>query len=168
MKTHLTDTDIQNLLDGNPGANAGEMKQHIAECPVCRESYGAYQTLIPVLSDEIDLPFKPDFTDRLLARIPATQSRKKIPAWIIASGGLIAAGGIGYAIKILFPKFGTGFATFHSVFEEIQATGNSVSAFLSRNFGSPTLIAAAFAAIALVMLMDKFLIQPRLDPVKTH
>ena len=168
MKTHLTDTDIQNLLDGNPVAQAGEMKRHLAECAVCRKSYQAYQMLIPVLSDEISLPFGADFTNNLLARIPVAESQKKIPTWTIVAGSVLAMGGIGYGLKILLPKISKGIPTFHTVFEEIQATGSSFSAFFSRNFGSPTLIAAAFAAIALVMLMDKFFIQPRLNPAKTH
>lgn len=72
---HLTEREIQNILDGNISLRETENYSHFRECPVCQEKLIFYKTLVKNLNKELDLHFSSTFTERIISKLPLKERK---------------------------------------------------------------------------------------------
>ena len=66
---HLTDNQIQDILDGNL-APSDPLMAHLDECPRCRQALENYKLLCISLGDDLAPGLSPDFANKVMAQLP--------------------------------------------------------------------------------------------------
>jgi anti-sigma factor RsiW len=95
---HLTETEIQDFLDGNLPEREQEIERHLTECADCRCEVAIYERLYLDLADSATASLDLGFADRVAVRLERYPSRHLSGAisdhWklaVAAVGCLIAA-----------------------------------------------------------------------------
>ena len=84
---HLTDDQIQGLLDGR-GVVSGDVATHLRECPACRREVSIYQQIYEGLEQDDGLQLSPGFSESVIARLAASSQASsrtwpwRIPAFV--------------------------------------------------------------------------------------
>ena len=98
---HLSDAQAQDLADGLlPPRESEPLERHAAGCPSCRAAVEGYRLLSGALAD-LDVPVPPEgFTDGVLARIDANESRASQERRLAGAifGGMVAATAAAFAV----------------------------------------------------------------------
>ena len=68
--SHLTDDDLQALLDGSIPKAVGT-QEHLSNCPDCRRAFQEYQVLYAALAFDPTPALSGGFAERVLAELPA-------------------------------------------------------------------------------------------------
>ncbi len=75
--THLTDDEIQDLIDYGHRANSVKRYHHLMVCPSCHQRFQSYQTLIQEIGQIQREGPSEGFADRTLSRLAASISLKQ-------------------------------------------------------------------------------------------
>ena len=68
---HLTDYEIQDLLDGNRLPNEDHLRRHLESCDSCRCMLEQYQLLYSELSQPVEAALNPGFAQRMADKFEA-------------------------------------------------------------------------------------------------
>ena len=74
---HLTDTEIQDVLDGNRFPNQGQVLRHLEECENCKGSLEQYQRLYAELEQPLQAALQPGFAARMADQFEAAYARSQ-------------------------------------------------------------------------------------------
>jgi len=73
-RPHLTDSEIQELLDGNISQQAALSNRHLEQCKMCRDSLKNYQILTSALGKDPGFQLPKNFGHSVVSRLPEKQS----------------------------------------------------------------------------------------------
>ena len=66
--THLTDSQIQDFLDGNRQANESQLRLHLESCQLCQGTVEQYKLLYEELARPVEVALRPGFVARMADR----------------------------------------------------------------------------------------------------
>ena len=162
---HLTDADIQTLLDGGIADKKNFAFKHLTECQVCRKKYEAYQKLAVMLAAPPDIELAANFSQRVLQRpdFPISLNRRFFLPYILSSSGVLAAC-IGIFIYMgINPRdyFGSIFKL--SFMESARSIMDTLSPILNQWFGifqgRVDLILFSLLSLLIIALLDRFILR---------
>lgn len=165
---HLTDTQIQTMVD-NPESLPEEVQEHLANCRQCADSLKGYQRLGTMLQRKPEPDFSKNFTDKILDQV-AVDPSFSFTKWF----NLIILPGLAFVclpLIILFQmnvfKLPESSISVNPLISEFSSIFSTISGFFSRHIGSPGLAIVAVLVLALFMLIDRWIIQPRFTSPQT-
>jgi len=157
---HLTDYEIQELLDGNRLRNDSQMQRHLNECDSCRGSLEQYQLLYAELKQPVQAALRPDFASRMADQFEAAYARSQESSlferliWSVV--GLAAAFAIYFFVDLSsVTQIFEGFKLWHSVFSADQLT--AWANLLQEYQIDPSVLAMAALALLLFGNMDSII-----------
>lgn len=95
---HLRPDEFDLLLDGGEGFGVAPLRQHLEECPACRDELAAQQVVVDALDRLPDLAPAPGFANRVMAQVQVFEPwhaalGRSVESLLPASrGGQLAAG----------------------------------------------------------------------------
>jgi hypothetical protein len=98
---HLTDSQLQAHLQGEPGADEAQaLAAHVRDCADCRQRLAALESVWGQLGTWTTPAPAPDLEARILAGLPARTAEPKGRGWVRSmrvAAALVLAAGIGHA-----------------------------------------------------------------------
>ncbi len=163
---HLTDEQIQTLLDG-AAAETVLLGEHVRACPQCNGRYEEYRRLYSVLAEMPEPALAPDFAAQVLMRLPAAApASEKSQRWAVRDGVVVfAALGalITTAIFFVQPEFMSGLLG--NWFSSLRQTDSQISSALSGHLSAvkinPALIAGVLLAMLAIAALDHIITRRR-------
>lgn len=163
---HLTDNQIQSCLKTSDNLPS-DMADHISLCQQCRESLETYRRLEKQLRLEPDVYLSEAFTENILQRV-VPESSLNWKKWGILAGipGIVILIGSLYLLFRLkiFTEPAPGIS-FRPILTQFSSAFTSIAEFLTRNLGNPLLVASAALVLVIFMLLDRWVIQPKVRAV---
>ncbi len=157
---HLTDYEIQDILDSNRLRNESQIRRHLDECESCRGSLEQYQLLYSELKQPVQVALSPDFASRMADQFEAAFARSRestlLDRLIWTGVGLAAAIAVYFfvdlsAVTHMFEDFGFWRSFISS--EQLVAWGN----LLRECQIDPSVLAMATATLLLFGNMDSII-----------
>jgi len=161
---HLTDQELQNLLEGHISEAKPEYKNHLESCNRCQKALLEYRQISKLLSKEPDYQLSPDFIQSVLSKLPMGL----IPKFLFSIKGKIFIG-TGFLVATCVTILLVGIDT---ILEPIRSFDLNLSIIQSvlisplKNFFNqininPVLLISAGIALLFTSILDKFLIHRR-------
>lgn len=164
MSDHLTDDQLQQLLDGSL-SNGKTIASHLGECAECQSALDSYKALYAGLKEEIDFSLSADFADSVIEKIPELTDSPASPATIFKiSDGVIGFATIAalvaaaiYFLDLLAIGTATRLWSIET-FASATAILSVVKQFLS-GFGlSPLMVLFAIVTISAIAIIDRIVV----------
>ena len=163
--THLTEYEIQELLDASHDGNEPSIPEHVKTCATCQQKIELYANLFKTIKIEMNAPIIPEhFPDGVIATIEH-QDRvfRRNLLFLISFCSLSFVMGIGLAVfyhllslePILAP-FQILFVALNNVFQ-----GTIVHPLKSTFQTKLSLVLSGFFTLFITLLIDRFFLQPR-------
>lgn len=157
---HLTDSEIQDMLDGNRLPNRGQVLRHLEECESCQGSMNQYRSLYTELEQPVQVALSPGFAARMADQFELAYARSqdsKLFDRLLWSGIGIAAVIAVYFFTDLssITRAFEGVSFWQSLFSSKQLT--AWSGLLQEYSINPSLIAMSAVALILFGNMDSII-----------
>ena len=158
--THITDTQIQEMLDGKYSNNIEILKCHLNGCSLCIKNLKQYQTLYQELEKEPDYQFSENFTDLLISHLP--QKNNRFPIFSFIEPLLII---IGLSISFVIVNNILNITSISKIKIHLLATIQEISSEIIVSFkhiisylnGNITLLIIALSILILIRLIDNII-----------
>lgn len=170
MSDHLTDDQIQQLLDGSL-TDANIVASHLDQCPKCQNEVANYQALFVGLKEEVDFSLSANFADTVLDNIPdlsATPVASASPVFstpiIKFSDGLIGLSAITIMVAValyFLDLLAIGTATRLWGLEMLTsgtAVLNVVKQFLSGYGINPLMVLFIVVTLSAIVVIDRIVV----------
>ncbi len=173
MSDHLTDDQIQQLLDGSL-ADSNLVASHLDHCPICQNEVANYQALFVGLKEEVDFSLSVNFADTVLDKIPENSALSADPVTsaspvfstpiIKFSDGLIGFSAIAIMVAVglyFLDLLAIGTATRLWGLEMLASSAaalNVVKQFLS-NYGiNPLMVLFIVVTLSAIVVIDQIVV----------
>lgn len=165
---HLTDNQLQEILDGNIAPN-DPLMVHLDDCAQCREALAFYKTLGTELGMEIEINLSPDFADQVMAQLPPEISptpTKAFPRFVIRDRMVVfAAFAALLATAIYFLNPATLLKAFGGIKPAIDPSNSPWLSTIGDYFAAwninPVMVVMAALAIITIGVLDQIIIRHR-------
>jgi anti-sigma factor RsiW len=91
---HLTDSEIQDYLDGNSGTEWTSISQHLPSCKLCKRKLEQYRSLYAGLEDQTGFELPDGFADRVASAVGLEERepflQRHVEALISLAGAIAA------------------------------------------------------------------------------
>lgn len=161
---HLTDGEIQALVEENVSKGTARMRAHVERCAACNMKVRQYERLFTALSCEDDFALPHGFAQSVMAKIqPERSLRVASHFWYVAAGILFLAVGLG--------------TTFYFIGTAALLEGVSVTLSGSKSLGAQLfqvlkkylagvdldigLLGFAILILIIISTLDHFILQPK-------
>lgn len=163
--SHLSDTQLQDLLDDNLNARQTHVYLgHIRECPQCRQEWNHYRRLWQNLKTDPGMPLSGEFTENVLASLPDLLRHRRIRQWMIAAGSfmILAGTGLCWCFRAAIKQFLLSRAEFETTSMQFRLAFQEIGDFILR-IGGNQMVFFGLACLALILIgiVDRKFIQPR-------
>lgn len=162
--SHLTDDDLQALLDGSIPEAAG-MQEHLSDCPACRRTLREYRALYTALACDPTPALSGGFAERVLAELPAEQGlaaerrsrRAAIGDWAIPAMALVVIAAVTLYIVDLptLLKALAGWADLSHIGD--NSAVSAIGKFFAALGISPPVFLMGMAAVIAVLGLDRII-----------
>ncbi|MCP4568892.1 MAG: hypothetical protein GY841_15055 [FCB group bacterium] len=165
---HLTDNQLQEILDGNIASNDPQMV-HLDDCIQCREALAFYKTLGAELSQEIEVDLSADFADQVMTQLPpeiAPATTRPYPRFIIRDRMVVFAAFAAFlATAIYFLKPATLLKAFGGLKPAVDPSNSQWLSTISDYFSAwninPVMVVMAALAIITIGVLDQIISRHR-------
>ena len=164
---HLTDTEIQDYLDGNADREESTIAAHLDSCSLCRKNLELYRRLYSGLSDDAGYELSVDFADKVVSSVGLVESggffRRYAHALVTVIGAVIAFAAL-YCLTDI-PSIIAGGAWL-GWFDSILSGRiySSMTGYASSAGNTVSLIVSGVLALVTIWAVDRFMIRSKRRP----
>ncbi len=161
---HLNDEQLQDYLDGKLLQSNGFIDQHLATCPKCRQALKEYRVLNRQLKQEPNFILPPNFSQLVLKSIKRKRDGQfllNVSYVLIGLLGLLFTAGLSLRyinLESLKNSFSRILPQFALPYLKMVSFSDQYFSLSRENF---FLISLTFIILAVIFVIDHFIIQPR-------
>ena len=161
---HLTDQELQNLLEGSIFKAKPEYKSHLESCSRCQKALLEYRQISELLSKDPNHQLSPDFIQSVLSKLPMGL----IPKFLFSIKGKIFIGAgflVATCVTILLVGMDTILGPIQSFDLDLSIIQSVLISPLKNFFNqiniNPVFLGSAGLALLFAAILDKLLIHRR-------
>jgi len=164
--THLTEYQIQELIEKSKLSGEINIPDHVKSCPHCQQKIELYNQLFEALDQESDNVIVPNqFSNRVILAIEKQeQAFRKNMLMLISFCSIVFVGGLGLAVYLKLISLNPILSPFQTLFVVLQETflGTIIDPLQSTFQTKLSLVLSGFIILFITILVDKYLLQPKL------
>jgi hypothetical protein len=158
---HLTNTVLQNYLDGNLNDEQQlRALQHLNTCSPCQQELSSFKKIFNALNEKIEVQLSPDFTNNVIHKISFERKSKIFSTWAVIFLGILSSVIVivRYVnLSTVIPSLSGYEKSFHIIITSFQTLKNLLTS-VNLNFN---LIIFAGLILAALAVIDNFIFQKK-------